>query len=422
MAATELAGGSEIQPPPPEPDASTSPETPVEPTHPDAPAPPLGPPPPTEPAEPAPSQAIELTSLGAFRQRGDAKAYVGLLLGAVIDYKAPMPAERLAGRVAVVRAPKDLDLASIDAPAQIDAIMAAVREAGALGCLVLTGDDGEQIERFSASWQRQVRRAGGAEQAMLIEGLLVADARKPIQAALADPDTSWVLDLDLATRSYEFEANNVLGRVTGRDRPDEAVVLTCHWDTPAPELRELHTRRLLATLGAFFQLAEWSRRSTPPPYSMVLVLTVDAGLTAGQSVHAAWSANFGARTIALLGLDRPSVEPLPAVALSGHYDTLVVERATRVVAADGHELVLDEQLSMPSLAPYLRYPGLVMTIGAPTPAQVEGLELAAADDEADTGEDAGESEDPPEDDRFAGLQADIRLLRNMMLALAAGGR
>ncbi|PRP90045.1 hypothetical protein ENSA5_68480 [Enhygromyxa salina] len=405
---TEAETASKAGETPPEGEAPPEGETP-EPA-----PPPKEPDAPPEPEPELPSRAIELGALGAFRQRGDAVAHERLLLGPVLSYETPLPASPLAGRVAVFRAPKGLDLSSDDAPARVDTLMSTVRDTGAVGCLLLTRDDGPGIERFRELWQRQVRRAGAGDEALLIEGLVAAEARKPIEAALGD-DEAWMLEVNLATHSYVVESHNVLGRVTGREQPDEAVVLTCAWDTPDPRMAELHTIRLLATLGAFFQLAEWSRRSTPTPYSLVLLLTADAGLAAGQSVHAAWSANYGAETVALVALDRPMTSRMPAAVLSGHYDAGVAELARRVVAADGRELLLDDQLSMPSLAPYLRYPAPVMTIGAGDPDTIVDVNGSGdADEDEGEGEATAAAESP-----LDGLHADIRLLRNLVLALAA---
>jgi hypothetical protein len=380
--------------------------TPAGPNQPATPASPAG----VEP--PPPSRAVELRELGAFRQRGAAVPHQSLLVGSIRDYRTPLSSEAVAGRIAVFRAPAELSLDDGDAPAHVDSLMASVRDAGALGCLLLTDDEGPALERFRTIWQRQVRRAGSDEQAMLIEGVLGKQGRERLGQLLRGDET-WALDVDLATRSYQVETHNILGRVTGRERPDEAIVLTCAWDTPDPMMAEIDSIRLLTSLAAFYQLAEWSRRSSPPRYSLVLLLTADAGFAAGQSVHAAWSATYGAETKAMLALDRPTTRPLPAVELSGHYDAATAELARRVVAADGRDLLLADQLAMPSLAPYLRYPAPVMTIGAPRPEAIEEHGLEVTDEEAD-GPRMQQSDGP-----LAGLYTDVRLLRNLILALAA---
>lgn len=370
---------------------------------------PAGQPPTSEDGDDPPKrQALELAELGAFRQRGLAAPHQSLLVATIRDYQTPLTSDGYAGRVALVRAPKDLDLAHPDSPARVDQLLSSVRDVGALGCLLLTNADADAIQRFRSRWQRQVRRPGGRAEAMLIEGVLGAEGRAAIERT-RPRDESWVLDLALGTRQYGLESQNILGRITGREHPDEAVVLTCSWDTPDPTELETHTLRLLATLGAFAQLAEWSRRSSPPRYSLILLLTADAGIAAGQAVHAAWSNEFGTKTVALLALDRPTLEPLPAVTLSGHFDAAAAELARGVVTADGRDLLLTEQLAMPSLAPYLRHPAPVLEIGAPDPAALEDPRYSTADPNQST----------PDTDPRAGLHADIRLLRNLMLALAA---
>jgi hypothetical protein len=387
------ASSEPIAPGPPDPDAQDPDAQDPDAQDPDAP-----------PDEDSPRQGIELASLGAFRQRGSATAHAGLLVSPVRRYETPLAAERYAGRVALVQAPKGLDLRDRDAPAQVDLLFSTVREAGAIGCVLLTDADADTIERFRVVWQRQIRRAGTRADALLIEGLVGAEGRKLVEA-LDLRKQPWVLDVALATRQFEVESHDILGRVTGHERPDEAVVLTCSWDTPDPATAEIDTLRLLATLAAFAQLAEWSRRSTPPRFSLILLLTADAGFAAGQSVHAAWASSFGTEVSVMLALDRPTTRPLPAVSLSGHYDAAMAELVRSVVAADGRDLLLADQLTMPSLTPYLRYPSPVLAIGAPGPEALGDLEVEAPSEE-------------PLDPR-EGIHQDVRLLRNLVLALAA---
>lgn len=360
------------------------------------------PPSPDDPELPA-RRALELAELGAFRQRGLATPHQSLLVAPVRDFQVPLSSEGLVGRVGLVRAPKELDLTAIDSLSRVDQLFASLRDVGALGGLLLTQAKPEEVQRFRQLWERQVRRPGGQADAMLIEGLIGAEGRAAIERERLR-DSSWVLDLALATRQFAVESQNILGRITGRERPDEAVVLTCSWDTPDPATLETHTLRLLATLGAFAQLAEWSRRSSPPRYSLILLLTADAGFAAGQSVHAAWSSEFGAKSVAVLALARPTFAPLPAVTLSGHFDAVTAELVRGVIAADGRDLLLAEQLTMPSLAAYLRHRAPVLEIGAPDPAVLDDPSLVNTSE--------------PEDPR-AGLHADVRLLRNLMLALCA---
>lgn len=352
--------------------------------------------------------AHELAPLGAFRQRGYALPHRNLLV-ASIRGASQLAHESFRGRVALIRAPRDLDLNHRDAASRVDQMFASLRDAGAIGGLLLTNADAPTIEALAEAWQRQVRRPGSHDEAMLIEGVLGAEGRAVIESALKGEHT-WMLDVALATRQYTLESYDILGRITGRERPDEAVVLTCAWDTPNPASVELDTRRLLASLAAFAQLADWSRRSTPPRFSLLLLLTADVGLAAGQAAHAAWASSFGTQTSALLALDRPSVgEPQPAVTLSGHFDAGSAELVRNVVMADGRDLLLADQLTMPSLAPYLRYPAPVLAVGAPDP--------AALDDRnpSNPSNGAGEEQIEPR----TGIHADVRLLRNLLLALAA---
>lgn len=345
------------------------------------------------------SDPLELAELGAFRQRGYALPHRNLLVALASDASA---IDSYTGRVALLRAPKDLDLAQPDAAARVDLLFSSVRDAGAIGCLLLSNAEVGTIDRFRQAWQRQVRRPGSYDEAMLIEGVLGAEGRAAVERALKREQT-WVLDVALATRQFPFESHDILARITGRERPDEAMVLTCAWDTPSRATIETDNLRLLASLAAFAQLADWSRRSTPPRYSLLLLLSADAGFAAGQVVHAAWASSFGTKTAALLALDRPTIgEPPPAVTLSGHFDVAGAELVRKVVAADGRDLLLADQLAVASLAPYLRYGAPVMTVGAPEPAALE-------------------DRSNPSDDPRAGIHADARLLRNLLLALSARG-
>lgn len=241
---------------------------------------------------------------------------------------------------------------------------------------------------------------------MPIEGILGKAAQTAIVEARRESETL-VLDVDLATRNYQLQAHNLLGAVIGRERPEEAVILTCAWDTPDPATAEVDSTRLLTSLATFFQLAEWSRRSTAPERSVILLLTVDAGLSAGTSVHADRAAELAVRTNAVVALDRPTREQLPAVVLSGRYDSATAELARRVVSADGRDLLLADQLELASLTPYLRQSMQVMTIGAPDP---EALAPATSTPSTPL--------EPVAEDPTTALLADVRMLRNLLLALA----
>ena len=106
-------------------------------------------------------------------------------------------------------------------------------------------------------------------------------------------------------------------------------------------------------------------------------------------------------------------------AIEGTPDKMVAGDSVtrRVVAADNRDLLLVDQLEMPSLAPYLRHPAPLICIGAPS---AEALDDRARDGGEDPRTpDAAEGDETTSDDPDAALFADVRLLRNLMLALAA---
>lgn len=387
-----------------------------------------------------PRDALDLASGGAFHQPGSPSVEVGLLPSPLLNAGDALPPAALSGRVAWLRAPKKFDLLDGDAPERVATLAAAAREAGAVACVLLTQDEGPGIERFRARWARKLRRAEDVPaEALALVGLLDAGSSEAVAARL-EAGTLAVLDLDLATRERTFTTHNLMARTAGRERPDEAVVLTCAWDTPDPQNRERDTLRLLTTLATMAQLADWQRRSIRSHRSLLVLLTADGGRGAGQLEHARWAASSGIRPTIVIGLDRPSHgEPSPYALVSGHIDEQDANLTRDVLAREDREILLSNELSIPALGAYLRYQHPVMTVGEPpdealvdlpdAPEQPPPTLDAEADEDApgeNEGAVEGEGEGPGEGEQpsaaepdHEGLHADVRMLRNLMLALGA---
>jgi hypothetical protein len=345
-------------------------------------------------SEAASDEAIELSAHGAFRQRRAGRVE-GLLLAAIRELGEPLPREAVAGRVVLVKAPAEFVLGGEALIDQLDALAALARQSGAAGCLLLAGCTDDVLEPLRERWRRQFRLAESSDaDELVIEGVLSATGSELLSAALGD-ERNLVLDAELGLRERSVTSHNVAGRLAGRELPGEAAVLVCAWDTPAGNDDELESLRLLATLATIAQLSEWQRRGARPRRSILVLFAVDAGLGAGQLGHARWTATAGVQPTSVIAFDRIDPDTMhPAVLLSGHYDARVTELATRGAKRDGRDLLLGNALTLPSLAPYLRAPIPVMTIGAPP-------DLAAV---------AGEP-------ARVGLHAEVRLMRNLLLAL-----
>jgi hypothetical protein len=348
------------------------------------------------PAEGDDASTIDLIQHGGFRQRRAGRVDA-LLLAAIREFGEPLPREAVAGRVVLLRAPSDLDFASEALFDRLDALAALARQSGAAGCLLLAACSDEALDPLRERWRRQFRLTETSEaDELVIEGVLSATGSELLATALADEE-AWVLDADLGLRERTVTSHNVAGRLAGRELPGEAAVLLCAWDTPFGYDGRIETLRLLASLATVAQLAEWQRRGSRPRRSILVLFAVDAGLGAGQLGHARWTATAGVQPTAVLAFDRVDPDIVhPAVLLSGHFDARVTELAERGVRRDGRDLLLGNELTLPSLAPYLRAPIPVMTIGAPPDAA------------------AGAGGDPPR----SGLHAEVRLVRNLLLALA----
>lgn len=347
-----------------------------------------------ERTEDAEATTLDLSEHGAFLQRR-AGRLDALLLAASREIGEPLPRERVAGRVVLLRAPKELEVGSDAVFDQLDGLAALARQSGAAGCLVLTSCAPAELERLRERWRRQFHLAETSEaDALMIEGVLAARGSELLLAALADAH-SWVLDADLGLREQKVVSHNVIGRLAGRELPGEAAVLVCAWDTPTGSEGRGETLRLLATLATMAQLADWQRRGAQPRRSIVVVFTVDAGLGAGHLDHARWSAGAGVLPTSLLAFDRVEADLVSSeVLLSGHFDARVRELVERCVLQDARRLRVGTELTVHSLAPYLRTPIPVMTIGAApdSPAATTGT--------------------------WTGLHTEVRLARNILLALA----
>jgi len=338
---------------------------------------------------------IDLSEYGAFRQRR-AGRIDGLLLAGVRQVGEPLPRELVAGRVVLLRAAKELDMTSDAALEQLDGLAALARQSGAAGCVVLTACADDALVRLRERWSRQFHLGETSEaDELVLEGVLAASGSERLVAALASAP-SWVLDADLGLRERTVVSHNVIGRIAGRELPGEAAVVVCAWDTPGGGEGRPETLRLLASLATLAQLVEWQRRGAQPRRSIVVVFAVDAGLGAGQLEHARWSTGAGVQPTSLVAFDRLVADVVaPQLLLSGHFDAKVGEMAERCVREDGRGLQFGKELTLPSLSPYLRTAIPVMTIGA----AVDAAPAASAT-------------------AWAGLHAEVRLLRNLLLALA----
>lgn len=340
------------------------------------------------------SATLELLEHGAFRQRRAGRVDA-LLLTAIHQIGEPLPRELVAGRVVLLRATKELDMSSDAVFDQLDGLTALARQSGAAGCLVLTSCTDAELVRLRERWRREFHLAATSEaDALVIEGVLTAGGSDLVDAALKSAQ-SWVLDADLGLREQTVLSHNVVGRLAGRELPGEATLLACAWDTTAGGDDSNQTLRLLASMATIAQLAEWQRRGAQPRRSIVAIFAVDAGLGAGHIDHARWSTGAGVLPTSLLAFDHVEADVAPAeILLAGHFDARVSELAERSVRRDGRTLRVGKELTVPSLAPYLRTQIPVMTIGAApgSPAAKTGTRV--------------------------GLHAAVRLARDVLLALA----
>ena len=97
----------------------------------------------------------------------------------------------------------------------------------------------------------------------------------------------------------------------------------------------------------------------------------------------------------MIAFDRIEADVAPAeILLAGHFDARVSELAERSVRQNGRTLRIGKELTLPSLAPYLRTRIPVMTIGAAPGSPVATIGTRA------------------------GLHSQVRLARNILLALA----
>ncbi len=348
----------------------------------------------TRPAGAGSAEAIELGEHGVFRQRR-AGPVEGLPLAQVRKAGEALPREAVAGRVVLLRAPADLDVGSAAGSERIEAWASQARESGAAGVVVLTGRSDEELAPLRERW-RQVLSAGeaGRDAGLIFEGVLSAAGVERLGLALAGA-RAWALEAELGLVEAAWTSRNVVARLPGQDLPWEEVVLVCAWDTPAGGDAPLETMRLLVSLVALAQVVEQQRRGGRLRRSIVGVFAVDAGLGAGQLAHARGSAGEGVTTSAVLAVDR--VEPdvvRAAVSLSGQVDSRVIALAERACLREGRTLQVAGSLSLPWLSPYVQARLPVMTIGA--------------------GPSSGELPQTPR----AGLHAEVRLVRELLLALA----
>lgn len=340
------------------------------------------------------AEAIELGEHGVFRQRR-AGPVEALPLAPVRKAGEALPREAVAGRVVLLRAPAELDVGSEAGSERLEAWAGQARESGAAGVLVLTGRSEEELAPLRERWRRVLSTGeAGRDAGLIFEGVLSAAGVERLGAALAGA-RAWALEAELGLVEAAWTSHNVIARVPGADLAREEVLLVSAWDTPVGGDGALETTRLVASLVALAQVVEQQRRGARLRRSIVGVFAVDAGLGAGQLAHARGSAGAGVAPSAVLAIDR--VEPdvvRAAVSLAGQVDGRVIALAERVCLREGRTLQVAGSLNLPWLSPYVQPRLPVMTIGA--------------------GPSSGELPQAPR----AGLHAEVRVVRDLLLALA----
>lgn len=253
------------------------------------------------------------------------------------------------------------------------------RQAGAAGCLVVhetaPASYGWNVVRSSWSGERFTLDQPGGEPApsLEVQGWIHADLAERLAASTGSSLAGWheralspdfdpielptELHAEIVTTERSISDVNVLGKIPGKSRPDEHVLVTAHWDhlgvdpNAEPGADEIfngaidNASGIAAMLGVAAGLRARVREGKGPERSVVLLATTaeEQGLL-GSRHYAEHPLVPLDSIVAVANLDSMNVHGrTTTVAVPGRGQSTLEDVLAEVVAAQGRTLVGDER-------------------------------------------------------------------------------
>ena len=172
--------------------------------------------------------------------------------------------------------------------------------------------------------------------ALPVEGFVSAETFTALRRAMAQPGSS--VDISFTAEERWFEDANVVGRVAGRDKPEQVVLVTANWDAgglsaPLTEGGEIQSASGLAVMLAVVERLSLLRASGREPSRSIEFIAA-----AGGSLG-----NLGLEQLAEQGLVQP--ENIVAVIHLEQLDWT----APNITVVGGHRSTIGERVQ--ALAP-----------------------------------------------------------------------
>ncbi|MCA9652253.1 MAG: M28 family peptidase [Myxococcales bacterium] len=157
----------------------------------------------------------------------------------------------------------------------------AWRDGASVAVLPIPGEDQAALRSAAADWQQpeiQALLLGRDPPAALdLEGFVTPEIHQVLLEAKARPGST--AELQYVVDERWFEDANVIGRIAGGHRPEQAVVLVAHWDAgglsePDPDGVSIANASGLAVLLAVAEASgRWREAGRRPERSLVFVAT-----------------------------------------------------------------------------------------------------------------------------------------------------
>ncbi len=283
------------------------------------------------PPEPAvPPERIEVTEGLWLRHRGAAGTF-----HLPMEVVALAPQTDLADRLAVGLVPV-LGDDVIEPETRLNGIFDAVALRHPGGCVLqLPPERTPNLQEAAKHWggaHVQVRAINSEPpQALAIEGFVSPDAFGALRRAIGVPGST--VDVSFKAEERRFEDSNVVGRIAGRENPEQVVLITANWDAgglapPSADGGEAQAASGLAVMLAVVERMSLLRQSGRVP-SRSVVFVAAAGGSLG---------NLGLEQLAREGLAHP--ENIVAVV---HLDRLDWTAPTLTVVG-GHRSTVGERV------------------------------------------------------------------------------
>ncbi|MEM7154639.1 MAG: M28 family peptidase [Myxococcota bacterium] len=239
----------------------------------------------------------------------------------------------------------------------------AWRDGVGVAVMPIPGPDQVEARAIAESWRRpdvQSLLPGRDPPAALdLEGFVPPEVHAALLEARDRPGSS--IDVDFRVDERWFEDSNVIGRIAGGRRPEQAVVVVANWDAGEDEAGAPSNGSGLAVLLALAEASgRWRSVGRRPERSLIFVATAAGSLSHRGATRFIESSGIRpSNIIAVINLEQLGGAGSDLLVLDGHHSSLsddvtTLDATARIVPDDaarhGHRPFVDRRIPAVTLS------------------------------------------------------------------------